>query len=150
MSRSRTRLPTSAILLFSLATLSSASFSTSPSASSTASSSTPTASSTARPRSGVSPGLIAGAVLGGLVGIALILCGILLLLRRKKNKSRTAEVSGNVYGGNHQYGALPQSARELHSHRTAEMSTPPMEMGAHNSPREIPSRYVPGSGHYFE
>ncbi|KAF2184143.1 hypothetical protein K469DRAFT_689481 [Zopfia rhizophila CBS 207.26] len=58
-------------------------------------------SSSSDDSNGISKGAIAGIVLGALVSIALILVGILLLLRRKKNKSKTMELpngNGIEYG----------------------------------------------------
>ncbi|KAF1919445.1 hypothetical protein BDU57DRAFT_141671 [Ampelomyces quisqualis] len=66
------------------------------SSASPSSSSKPASSSDSN--SGLSKGALAGIVLGALVGIALILGGILLLFRRKKNKSKAAELSSQTHG----------------------------------------------------
>ena len=87
--------------------------------------------------SGLSKGALAGIVLGGLVAIAAVLAGILILLGRAK-KRREAKTGDATSGqaeyyapGNHKYPQYGQLATELPAASDAELtaSSSPVEIG---------------------
>lgn len=82
----------------------------------------------------VSKGAIAGIVLGGLVGIALLLCGILLVLRLRKNRNkgdRTDYENDHLnMGGNHGYSHVVGSQETRHQYPAADPWSTQMPIGS--------------------
>jgi hypothetical protein len=108
--------------------------------SSSSASPSPTASTSPKIGStGLSKGALAGIVLGGLIAIAAILAGILLLLKRKQNNNKTMTVSQEngetayAGAGNYQYNPMGDSQKDRYAYR-------PTELAGHSAPSELPAR----------
>lgn len=125
--------------------------SNSPSPSSSPSSSP---ASTSESSSGISKGAIAGIVLGALVGIALILGGILLLFRRRKNKSKVAELSpetheNTAYGHEaYQYSAVGKPQKDVQGHQPELMAEERAEMPGNDTRGELSAGHADTSRRY--
>jgi hypothetical protein len=121
------------IKLSSTSTSSNSSSSASPSASASSSS-----SDVAKVGSiGLSKGALAGIVLGALVLVILVLVGVLMLFRRKKNQKKSMAVSGNgeavhVAQGNYEYQPVGGGQKGVYAQQ-------PVEMG-HDSRAELMER----------
>lgn len=126
------------------------------------SSSTPTSTSLNSPpatsqtsgSTGLSRGAIAGIVLGALVGIALILGGILLLLRRRKTSQRGEGIPDQsqsmTAAGHYDYNSMTQASKDTYAYQPAELRTSeqPIELGPRDHPSELPAdNGVAGSRH---
>ncbi|KAF9696574.1 hypothetical protein EKO04_005394 [Ascochyta lentis] len=121
--------------------------------SATSASTSPTSSSTSLPLSDSSlpKGVIAGIVLGALVAIILVLGGILLLLRRKKNRSKTADVSKGeetaaqtVLQPDYYYNAMPVAGKDRFSYAAeAPVGQAPVEIGIGQGLSELPTTSTP-------
>jgi hypothetical protein len=101
--------------------------------------------------SGLSKGAIAGIVLGALVAVILILGLILLLLRRRKNEAKAADVPKNeenvapmTLPPNYQSNSVPVADKDRYSY-AAEVPTnqAPVEMGPARGPSELPAASTP-------
>jgi hypothetical protein len=123
-------------------------------------SATPTSSNTPSnsTSSALSRGVIAGIILGALVGIAVILGAILLLLRRKKNKNRSAaipvwrEFSGTAYTGpgNYEYNPMGQSGKEQYAYQPTgvEHASTRAELEGQVTPNELSAGNLSPSRRY--
>jgi hypothetical protein len=86
---------------------------------------------------GLSKGALAGIVLGALVLVILVLVGVLMLFRRKKNQKKSMAVSGNgeavhVAQGNYEYQPVGGGQKGVYAQQ-------PVEMG-HDSRAELMER----------
>lgn len=123
--------------------------STSPSASPTSSTTPPSGDSSI----GLSKGAIAGIVLGGLLAIIAVLCLMLLLLKRKKNKAKlTQESKGEELaaqtalppGYQHDAGAGAQVNKDRYAYATeAPVQQAPVEIGTGRGVTELPAAGTP-------
>jgi hypothetical protein len=87
---------------------------------------------------GVSAGIIAGAVIGGVVGLALVIGGIFLLLRRKRGAAKGSELDGNPYRGRTEMGGKSQGHYQPVTYALeAEGHPAPVEMPVHHVPVEM-------------
>ncbi|KAH7392358.1 hypothetical protein DE146DRAFT_766584 [Phaeosphaeria sp. MPI-PUGE-AT-0046c] len=119
--------------------------SSSPSASPTSLSSTSPTSPPPSSSNSLSVGALAGIILGGLAGTALILCGILLLFRRRKSKVRakTMAVEVNTHSA---HSGVPPSYRYEYSpagHTQKDVYAFNTELDAQHQTMELPTQTAP-------
>lgn len=117
--------------------------SSSPSASSTSTNTPPLASSSSN---SLSVGALAGIILGALIGAILILCGILLLFRRRRNKSRAKAmavevVTRSAHGSmppsyRHEYSPAGNAQKDVYAFNTVKVNT---ELDAQHQTTELPT-----------
>ncbi|KAF1361760.1 hypothetical protein EJ07DRAFT_110106 [Lizonia empirigonia] len=120
--------------------------------SATTASASPTSSSTSSPSSAsdssLSKGALAGIVLSGLVAIILVLGGMLLLLRRRKNSKAPdlpkSEAAQTALPPDYHYSAVPVADKDRYSY-AAEVPTSqtPVELGGGRGPSELPAASTP-------
>ncbi|KAF2631835.1 hypothetical protein BU25DRAFT_445889 [Macroventuria anomochaeta] len=121
---------------------------TSSTASPTSSSLPPSANNSS---SGLSKGVIAGIVLGALVAIILVLGLILLLLKRRKNKAKVADVpkgegkaAPTTLPPDYQYNSVPVANKDRYSYAAeAPTNQAPIEIGGGRGPSELPAASTP-------
>lgn len=121
--------------------------------SATTASASPTSSATSPPSSAsgssLSKGALAGIVLGGLVAIILVLGGILLFLRRRKNKSKAPDLPKNeaaqaALPPDYHYSAVPVADKDRYSYAAeVTMSQTPVELGIGRGQTELPAVSTP-------